>query len=65
MSGTWTSGAGLSGLVDCAEAGHDFGCAFQRSGREGADAVNFDLVAVAESGGERDHRAGRGRIRRR
>ena len=43
---------------DCAEAGHDFGCAFQRSGREGADAVNFDLVAVAESGGERDHQAG-------
>ena len=43
---------------DSPEAGHNFGRAFQWSGREGSDAIDFDLVTVSESGNERDHQAG-------
>ncbi len=43
---------------DRSEAGHDFGGSFQRSGREGSDSINLDLIAVAESGCERDQQAG-------
>ena len=43
---------------DRSKAGHDLGRAFQRSGREGADAVDLYRLSFSESGDDRDHEPG-------
>ncbi len=51
-------GGGGERSQDRSETGHDFGGSFQRSGRKGSTAINFYLIAVSQSCGERDQEAG-------